>query len=74
MDKNWLVLLQQNHLDKVVGTNQVTGQYGLVLTEQDAELILEERKNALREQQRVEFGEGIVPKIIYEFCDSDYIA
>ncbi len=39
MDKNWLVLLQQNHLDKVVGTNQVTGQYGLVLTEQDAELI-----------------------------------
>ncbi len=73
MDKNWLVLLQQNHLDKVVGTNQVTGQYGLVLTEQDAELILEERKNALRDQQRVEFGEGIVPKIIYEFCDSDYI-
>ena len=26
-----------------------------------------------QKQKRVEFGEGIVPKIIYEFCDSNYI-
>ena len=36
-------------------------------------MILQERKNALQEQKRIEFGEGIVQKIIYEFCDSDYI-
>lgn len=26
-----------------------------------------------KEQKRVEFGGGIMPKIIYEFCDSSYI-
>lgn len=74
MGKDWMILLQeQNQLGKVVKTNETTKQYGLSLTEQDAELILEERKNSLAEQKRVEFGEGIAAKIIYEFCDSDYI-
>lgn len=74
MDMEWMVLLQQqNQLEKVIETNQASAQYGLVLTEQDARLILEERKHTLQEQKRVEFGESIVPKIIYEFCDSDYI-
>lgn len=74
LNKDWMVLLQrQNQLGKVIETNQTTEQFGLALTERDAEMILEERKNALREQKRVEFGESIVPKIIYEFCDSDYI-
>ena len=54
-------------------TNQATEKFGLVLTEEDAGLILKERKDALLEQRRVEFGGGIVPKIIYEFCDSDFI-
>lgn len=74
MNKDWMVLLQQqNQLEKVMKTNDATQRFGLVLTEQDAKLILDERKNALREQKRVEFGEGIAAKIIYEFCDSDYI-
>lgn len=74
MNKDWMVLLQQqNQLSKVIASNQVTSQYGLVLSEQDAQLILDERHHTLREQKRVEFGEGIVPQIIYEFCDSDFI-
>lgn len=74
MEKDWMDLLQQqNQLDKVIDTNQITARFGLALSEQDAKLILEERKKALLEQRRIEFGEGIVPKIIYEFCDSDYI-
>lgn len=69
-----MILLQkQNQLDKVIKTNQTTEQFGLSLTEQDAKLILEERKKSLSEQRRIEFGEGIETKIIYEFCDSDYI-
>ena len=36
-------------------------------------MIVEERANALRTQRRVEFGAGIIPEIIYEFCDSDFI-
>lgn len=74
MDNNWLDLLQnKNQLSKVIETNQFTERFGLTLSQQDAQLILESRKTALREQRRVEFGEGIVTKIIYEFCDSDFI-
>ncbi len=74
MSKDWMELLQQqNQLAAMLETNQVTARFGLALTEQDAKLILEERKNTLKEQKRIEFGESIVPKIIYEFCDSDYI-
>lgn len=74
MDQEWMVLLQQqNQLVKVIETNKVTQQYGLSLSEQDAELILAERGHALRESRRVEFGEGIMSKIIYEFCDSDFV-
>lgn len=74
MDNNWLELLQNtNQLARVTETNQYTKQFGLTLSEQDAQLILDNRKAALREQRRVEFGESIVPKIIYEFCDSNYI-
>lgn len=74
MDNNWLELLQNtNQLARVTETNQYTKQFGLTLSEQDAQLILDNRKATLREQRRVEFGESIVPKIIYEFCDSNYI-
>ena len=74
MDNNWLELLSDtNQLATVMETNQYTEQFGLTLSEQDAQLILDNRKAALRTQQRIEFGEGIVPKIIREFCDSPYI-
>ena len=64
---------QENPLAKILETNEATEKFGLVLREQDAQLILEERRNCLREQKRVEFGESIVPGIIYEFCDSAYL-
>lgn len=73
MGRDWMILLQQSQLEKVLETNQVTGRFGLTLSQQDAELIVQERNHALREQKRVEFGEGIMPRIIYEFCDSSYI-
>lgn len=74
MEQNWLELLQnQTQLAGVLETNQYTEKFGLSLSKQDAELILVNRLEVLKQQRRVEFGEGIVPKIIYEFCDSDYI-
>lgn len=74
MDKNWMVLLQQqNQLSKMMETSRLTQQYGLALTEQEAKLIVGERARALQKERRVEFGESITPKIIYEFCDSDFI-
>lgn len=74
LNKDWVVLLQeQNQLSKIIQTNEATKRFGLSLTERDAKLILEERKISLTEQRRIEFGEGAAAKIIYEFCDSDYI-
>ncbi len=74
MEQNWIALMQQeNQLAKVMETNRMTEKYGLVLSEQDAKLIVEERGSTLRRQKRVEFGSGIVSRIIEEFCDSDFI-
>ena len=70
---DWLVLQKKEQLSKVMGTNEITKRYGLALSEQEAQLILEEQKGALKKYQRAEFGTGITSKIIYEFCDSSYI-
>ena len=68
-----VLLLQKNQLAKVLETNQRTARYGLTLSEQDAKLLVEERSHVLREERRVEFGEGILPRLIEEFCDSGFI-
>lgn len=74
MEQGWIALMQQqNQMEKVIETNRITEQYGLSLGKEDAELILAEHGRALRESRRVEFGGGIMSKIIYEFCDSDFI-
>lgn len=70
---NWLALLERTQIQKVMESNQYTEQYGLTLSEQDAEILAQERKSTLIEQKRVEFGESILPRIIYEFCDSAFI-
>ncbi len=70
---NWMVLLEQTQVQKVMETNQYTERFGLMLSEQDAQLLALERKNTLAEQKRIEFGERILRGIIYEFCDSAYI-
>ena len=71
---NWLALLERTQIQKVMEANQYTEQYGLTLSEQDAEILAQERKSTLIEQKRVEFGESILPRIIYEFCDSAFIS
>ena len=74
-EKNWMQSLSgQNQLAKVIATNQVTEKFGLVLSEEDAKLLVNEKSESLKEQKRIEYGESILPKIIYEFCDSDYIS
>ena len=73
-EQNWLQAMQmQTQLQKVMETNQYTQQYGLSLSPEDAQILVAERTNTLREQKRVEFGSSILPAIIYEFCDSDYL-
>ena len=73
-EKKWIQIISEaNQLESLRKTNQYTEQFGLTLSAADAQLLVQEKINSLKEQQRVEFGEGIMPKIIYEFCDSGYI-
>ncbi|SHJ88297.1 DUF6323 family protein [Hespellia stercorisuis] len=73
--KNWMELLAGQALSKqVYDTNQYTEKYGLALTKADTELLVAERTQTLKEERRVEFGQSILPKIIYVFCDSEYIS
>lgn len=75
MGENWLELFNQNTLqNKVQETNAYTKKYGLALSKEDTRLLLEERKRVLKTHQRAEFGAGILPQIIYMFCDSDFIS
>ena len=75
MEKEWMLLLQQqNQLEQIMAMNEATEKYGLSLSEEDARMIASQRQTVLQQQRRVEFGEGIVSKIIYEFCDSEYIS
>ena len=47
--------------------------YGLTLTEADITELVELRGEALRSTGRVEFGGGILPKLIRAFCKSPYV-
>ncbi len=73
-ERNWLEIADDSRqLAVVKAANDYTKRFGLVLTDEDAALLLKERKEVLKNQQRVEFGEGILSKLIFAFCDSPFI-
>ncbi|MBS7525416.1 hypothetical protein KHM83_01850 [Fusibacter paucivorans] len=53
--------------------NDITAPYGLSLTQADAALLLATRDTALKSTGRLEFGSGIIDKIIEAFYDSPYL-
>lgn len=72
--RDWLEHMQDGQQKRLLlEMNAATIEYGLVLSKEEIEMLLQERKNELKRQQRVEFGEGILPKLIMEFCNSAYI-
>lgn len=66
-------LLQKQAIHEVLKYNDVSAKYGLVLTETQAMALVETRAFALQESGRIEFGGGIIDKLIFAFCDSPYI-
>lgn len=57
----------------VLNCNKVSSAFGLILTYEQAVELVETRFIALKATGRLEFGGGIIEKIIFEFCDSLYI-
>lgn len=66
-----LVPLYEN---EIIKCNEFTEEYGLKLSLQDIKVIIESREEALSRNGRIEFGSGVVKKIIEKFCDSPYIS
>ncbi len=54
-------------------TNDLTSKFGLSLTDAQIHGLVEKRYEALRDTGRIEFGQGILKKLLFEFCDSPYI-
>ena len=50
--------------------NAVTERFGLTLTPEQCGRLLERRALALWETERIELGEGILPRLVVALCDS----
>ncbi len=53
--------------------NMFTIKYGLLLTEQQIQTIVDKRFEALHSTGRIEFGSGITKMLIEGFCSSPFI-
>ncbi|MGN0106422.1 MAG: DUF6323 family protein [Hominilimicola sp.] len=66
-------LAEKQLTDKILLCNEETKKYGLSLTERQASALAKTRTTSLIENKRIEFGNGIVDKLIIAVCDSPYI-
>lgn len=74
MKEDFMLILSEKHLTSLIKkTNEYTVQFGLCLTDSDIHELVLSRRECLSEQQRIEFDESILDKLIFAFCDSDYI-
>ena len=67
-------IIQKQAAYEIEKCNDFTANYALVLTHQQAVELIETRTYALNVNGRIEFGGGVIDKIIKEFCDSPYIS
>ena len=76
MDNSYLEIINKRKQIEIVNIkrcNEITSKYGLVLSDNQISKIIERRKEILKGTGRVELREGIIDKLIKEFCDSPYI-
>ena len=64
---------KQLEVTNIKECNEYTSQYGLVLSDNQINNLLERKKESLQKTGRIEMRVGIIDKLIKEFCDSPYI-
>lgn len=67
------MLISQQTTAMLHECNDYTTHFGLQLSEQEIQLLVENRKEVLRLTGRIEFGGGVIQKIVMEFADSTYM-
>jgi len=61
-------------IDTIEKCNAYTAAYGLVLSRAQIKNLVAHRFDALKQTRRMEFGTGVLEKLIDAFCDSPYIS
>ena len=59
---------------EILSCNEATARYGLALSATQAQELVVTRSQALESNGRIEFGGGIIQKLIMEFCDSPFLS
>lgn len=78
MDNSQLFALMLSETKKqepalILKCNEASSQFGLTLSEKQVSALIEQRNISLTRHRRVEMGPGVSDKIIFAFCDSDFI-
>ena len=77
MDKDFFELMQNKKQEQELAVlesyNQKTKQFGLCLSQEEAKELMICRNNSLKRNKRIEFGPGMLDRLIFTFCDSMYI-
>ena len=76
MENSYLEIIKskkQIEVANIKKCNEFTNKYGLMLSDAQIESLMEKRIDILKNTGRIEFRNGIIDKIIKEFCDSPYI-
>ncbi|SFR76789.1 DUF6323 family protein [Anaeromicropila populeti] len=68
-----MALQKEQEVLAVKKCNEYTKKFGMTLSDAEIKELMQCRFDALKSNGRIEFGMGILPKLIYEFCDSPYI-
>jgi len=59
--------------DELLKCNEFSSRFGLTLGTEEAVMLVKAKQEALKNSGRIEFGESILPKIIFAFCDSPFM-
>ena len=76
MDEMYLIPMHQQTLAaqrELHDCNAYSARFGLTLRENEIAELVSGRADALRASGRIEFGGGILPKLIRALCDSPFI-
>lgn len=73
MDSIILYGNDQVNINNLINMNEITKDKGLVLSQKEIMMLIENKNNTLKDIGRVEIGKSIIDDIIYIFYDSNYI-
>lgn len=67
------LIVNQQATNEIIKCNEQTNKYNLILSQKEAQELVKTRNDSLTLNGRIEFGGGVVSKLIMEFCDSPYL-